>query len=496
MTTPNTCHAFNPKDALGHHDACALSEQLQQGGTSAKALVDAALQRLSHVDPHLKATVSMQAEHALEQAELLDKVGQFEEFKGLPAFLKDNLDLEGLPTLHGSASLPRRNKQRTSAVARQLMDTGLVLLGKTKLPEFGLTATTEFSASEAARNPWHTDHSTGGSSGGSAAMVAAGVVPIAHANDGGGSIRIPAACCGLVGLKPSRGRLQANELAKHLPINIVSDGVLTRTVRDTAAFYAHAERQYWNPTLPALGHITRPGRKRLTIGMFTRKLNGEDSAPECVDAVQKAAMLCEQLGHEVREIAPPVPAQFADDFLLYWGMLAASVVHFGRFAVDRKMNPAQLEPLTHGLAKHFTRNLHRFAFALRRLYQFEKQYASAFEHMDVVLSPTLGHAAPPIGHLALNLPFEEARQRLVNFAAFTAAQNVSGAPAISLPMHQATNGLPVGVHFAAAMGHEFRLLELALELEQAQPFKMLHALTPTSHAGRQAADKASQLKPA
>ncbi|HEX4878877.1 MAG TPA: amidase [Limnobacter sp.] len=472
--TNTTCHAFDAHDALGLDDACALTQKLQQGETTATELVEAALKRLQAVEPVLHATVCMQAEKALEQAKQLDRLGQYKQFQGLPAFLKDNLDLQGLPTRHGSGAMPVQIRQSNSLVTKQLMDTGLLLLGKTKLPEFGLTATTEYSQAEPAHNPWHVEHSTGGSSGGSAALVAAGVVPLAHANDGGGSIRIPAACCGLVGLKPSRGRLQVNEMAKSLPINIVSDGVVSRSVRDTAAFFAYAETHHRNPTLPALGHITKPGQKRLTIGMFTRKVNGLESHSECVQAVHQVAKLCRELGHEVQEVELPIPAQFADDFLLYWGMLAASIAHLGRLAVDRRMNPKQLEPLTHGLARHFTRNLHKFPFALRRLHQFERQYAKVFENLDLLLSPTLGHPAPPLGHLALDLPFEEARHRLVNYATFTAAQNVSGAPAISLPMHHTPEGVPVGVHFAAAMGHDFRLLELALELEEAQAFRMLH----------------------
>lgn len=478
MRTKHTrLHAFDKNDALGLHDATALGELLECGDISSTELVQAAYKRLERVDPVLHATACLQENHALGQAKRLDQKdrasGKFKTFQGIPSFLKDNLDLEGLPTRHGSAAMPNKIKNHTSAVARQLMETGLVFLGKTKLPEFGLTATTEYSSAEPAHNPWHIGHSTGGSSGGSAALVAAGVVPIAHANDGGGSIRIPAACCGLVGLKPSRGRLAMNEMAKSLPINIVSDGVVTRTVRDTAAFFAQAEAHFKNPILPPLGHITIPGRKRLKIGMFTKKISGDATHPDCVEAVHKAAALCESLGHEVQEIQIPIPAQFADDFLLYWGMLAASISYAGRLAVDRSLNTKKLEPLTHGLARHFTRNLMKFPFALRRLYQFEAQYAQAFENVDVLLSPTLGHPAPPLGHLALDLPFEEARYRLVNFASFTAAQNVSGAPAISLPMHHNAEGIPVGVHFAAPMGYEFRLIELALELEQAQPFKML-----------------------
>lgn len=470
---PTRVHAFNHADALGHNDAVALAGQLQRGETSATALVQAAYQRLELVNPELHATACLQEEAALAQARFYDDVGNFRAFQGIPGFLKDNLDLQGLPTRHGSAAMPDTARKHTSAVAQQIIDTGVVLLGKTKLPEFGLTATTEYSKAEPAHNPWNIGHSTGGSSGGSAALVAAGVVPIAHANDGGGSIRIPAACCGLVGLKPSRGRLAMNEMAKSLPINIVSDGIVSRSVRDTAAFFALAEEHYKNPTLPPLGHITTPGRKRLKIGMFTQKISGDETDTACVEAVHKAAALCEELGHEVQEIKVPISAQFADDFLLYWGMLAASISHLGKLAVDRYMDTGKLEPLTHGLAKHFTRNLLKFPFALRRLYQFEAQYATAFADLDVLLSPTLGQPAPPLGYLALDLPFEQARERLVNFASFTAAQNVAGAPAISLPMHHTAEGIPVGVHFAAAMGHEFRLIELALEIEQAQPFKML-----------------------
>jgi amidase len=470
---PTQVHAFTQDDALGHHDAVALAEQLQTRQVSATELVQAAYNRLKLVDPQLHATVCLQEENALAQARLYDELGNFRAFQGIPGFLKDNLDLQGLPTRHGSAALPDTAKKTNSAVAQQIIDTGIVLLGKTKLPEFGLTATTEYSKAEPAHNPWHIGHSTGGSSGGSAALVAAGVVPVAHANDGGGSIRIPAACCGLIGLKPSRGRLALNEMAKSLPINIVSDGIVSRSVRDTAAFFALAEEQYKNPTLPPLGHITSPGRKRLKIGMFTQKISGHATDAACVEAVHKAAALCEDLGHEVQEIPIPIGEQFADDFLLYWGMLAASISHLGKWAVDRNLNSGKLEPLTHGLAGHFTRNLWRFPFAMRRLFQFEAEYATAFKDLDVLLSPTLGQPAPPLGYLALDLPFDEARHRLINFASFTAAQNVAGAPAISLPMHHTEEGIPVGVHFAAAMGHEFRLIELALELEQAQPFKML-----------------------
>lgn len=485
MKTDNkkTISAFT-QDALGDHDAVALANQLRSGETTSTKLVQAALNRLSKVERHITATVCLRAEKALETAAQLDKRGKLKNFEGIPAFLKDNIDWVGVPTRHGSRATPAKPARRSGAVAQQFESMGVVLLGKSKLPEFGLTATTEYGEDAPARNPWNVKYSTGGSSGGSAALVAAGVVPIAHANDGGGSIRIPAACCGLVGLKLSRGRLAPNEMAKTLPINIVSDGVVTRSVRDTAAFVAHAEALYSNKRLRTIGHIQSPSTQRLRIGFFTDKTNGQKADKDCVKAVESAATLCKALGHDVREIRVPIDAQFADDFLLYWGMLAASLHRLGRVVIGSGFDASKLENLTYGLSGHFTRNLYKFPFAMRRLKNFQKFYEESLEKegLDVLLSPTLGQTVPAIGHLDLNLPFDEARERLINFASFTAAQNVSGAPAISLPMHHTRQGLPVGVHFATGMGQEARLLQLALEIEEAQPFKMLYSLQAPTNA--------------
>lgn len=480
-------HAFNHNDALGNHDAVGLSALLQQGKVSATELATAALTRLEQVNTTLTATTCISAEKALETARLIDKGGNYQGFRGLPSLLKDNIDWRGHPTRHGSRATTAEMKNKNSEVANLFEGLGLVLLGKTKTPEFGLTATTEFTRGEPARNPWNPAHSTGGSSGGSAALVAAGVVPLAHANDGGGSIRIPAACCGLVGFKPSRGRLAPNEMAKDLPINLVSDGVVVRSVRDAATFL-HLGEGLYPPSqgLKPVGLVSAPSTQRLRIGVFTRSIEGREAPAPVIQAVQDAAELCRSLGHQVKEIDIPIERQFADDFLLYWAMLAFSLHRAGRFVMGRGFDASQLEPLTLGLSTHFLNNLWRLPMAMRRLRRFGEAYQTAFSNVDVLLSPVVGHEVPAIGHLALDLPFEEARLRLTRFAGFTAAQNIAGAPAMSLPMAVDPSGLPIGVHFAGPVSSEAALLGLAYELESAQAFHLLNPLANEPQAVKKA----------
>jgi amidase len=220
-------------DILGTMDGVAIAAAVARGELGATEAVAAAIKRLQAVNPELNAIACERFTGAA-----FDASGEVATtmLAGVPSLLKDNIDIAGLPTRHGSTALPTSVCSSDSAITAQFRATGLIPIAKTRLPEFGLTATTEFSRSPPTRNPWNTGYSCGGSSGGAAALVAAGVVPIAHANDGGGSIRIPAACCGVVGLKPSRNRLCHAQFVDRLPINIVTDGVVSRTVRDTAAF--------------------------------------------------------------------------------------------------------------------------------------------------------------------------------------------------------------------------------------------------------------------
>ncbi len=460
-------------DLLGDADATEIARRLRDGEFTPLEAAGAALRRLDAVEGALCATECL----LTDQLERLAGTAAGGWFAGVPSLIKDNTDIAGTPTRHGSRATPAVPVRRDGRFAEQLLRTGQLPIAKTRLPEFGFTATTEFSRARPARNPWHTDHTTGGSSGGSAALVAAGVVPIAHANDGGGSIRIPASCCGLVGLKPSRERVRVHEMADLLPINLVADGVVSRSVRDTAAFMAAAEQVWKNPALPAIGVVEHPGRQRLRIAMYTRRPDGGDCDPACRRVVERVASMCLELGHTVEEIDTPFDQQMADDFLLYWAMLAASVRWFGRAVVDRRFQPSRVEPLTRDLAVHFRSNLHRLPGAVKRLQRFRAIHADLLQRFDLLLTPTVATPPPPLGHLALDLPLDVALDRLRCFTAYTPAQNVSGAPAISLPLGRTESGLPIGVQFAAGLGRERQLLEIAFALEEAMPWPRQTSVT-------------------
>jgi amidase len=296
------------------------------------------------------------------------------------------------------------------------------------------------------------------------------VVPIAHANDGGGSTRIPAACCGLVGLKPSRGRLPNAAETDQLPIRIVSQGVLTRSVRDTAFLLAEAERRH-RPTggLTPIGHVTLPSARRLRIRVVTEGLTGP-VAPEVANVVRGAAALCADLGHDVVESDMGVYASFGQDFLRYWAGLAFALRLGGQRIYGPGFDRSALEPFTIGLADFFGTVSLGIPAALARLRRLPARHAEMFESCDVLLSPTTGYPPPPLGYLSPDQEFRTHASRLLPFAGFTAVQNVAGTPAISLPLGVDATGRPIGVQFAAAFNDERTLLELAYELESAAPW--------------------------
>jgi amidase len=395
-------------------------------------------------------------------------------FAGVPTFVKDNTDIAGLPTRQGSAAIPAYPAAATNAFARQFLAQGFVVLGKSTLPEFGFNASTEFAHREPTRNPWHTAYSAGASSGGAAALVAAGVVPIAHANDGGGSIRIPAAACGLIGLKPTRGRHIDSEAARSLPLNIVSEGVVTRSVRDTANFLYGLEQVWRNPALPPVGRVQGPGQRRLRIGFVLDSVTGPSDV-ETRETVLATACRLEALGHAVFEVPLPIGERFADDFAVYWGMLSFLVSTFGRRLIHRDFDAGRLDNLSRGLAAHYRRQFLKTPFVLRRLKRLEQEYAANFANYDLVLSPALAHTTPALGHLSPAQDFEQHFERLRRYVAFTPLNNAAGSPAIALPMGVSKDGLPIAVHFSAAHGDERTLLELAFELEEAQPWRRIHA---------------------
>lgn len=463
-----TIHAFS-NDALGDLDAIGLAALIRSGEIRPREAIEAAIARARLVEPHLNAIELDAFEQALQAADSRP-VGIF---AGVPTFVKDNTDLKGLPTNHGSRAVNAHPAKADNAFARQYMGQGFVCLGKSSLPEFGFNASTEFMGRPPTRNPWHTDYSSGASSGGSAALVAAGVVPIAHANDGGGSIRIPAAACGLIGLKPTRGRLVDAEAARSLPINIVSEGVVTRSVRDTAHFYAGAEQFYRNRKLQPMGLVQGPGNRRLKIGLVFDSITGHATDAETRATVAETAKILESMGHEVVEMPLPVKQSFANDFSIYWGMLSFLVATFGKKIMSPDFDASKLDNLSQGLITLYKKNFLKTPMVLYRLKKTWDDYARIFEHYDLVLSPVLGHTTPELGWLSPEQPFDELFARLMKYVSFTPLNNASGSPAISLPMGATTLGLPIAVQFSAAHGDERTLLEISYALEEAKAWRRI-----------------------
>lgn len=464
-------HAFTD-DALGEDDAVGLAGRLRRGEVSAAELRDAAAQRAGKVDPVLRGLVESRFEDPVHG----DADGPL---AGVPTLIKDNTEVRGWPSANGTAAYVPRPARGHSPVAAQVLATGLDVVGTSRMPEYGLNATTEFVDAEPTRNPWDPRYSSGASSGGAAAMVASGVVPIAHANDGGGSIRIPAAACGLVGLKPTRGRTAPSAHGSHMPIDLVADGVVSRSVRDTAAFLAAADRAHRNPALPPLGLVDGPAARRLRVGLILESPTGATVDADTRAAVEDVARLLQAHGHDVSPAATGVGHRFVDDFLDYWGLLAFSVVTGGRLMHGPTFDASRLEPFTRGLADQYRKAVARTPAFLRRLSRVRDTYTDLFTRHDVLLTPTLAHVTPELGRLSPTVPFDELRSRLLDYVAFTPLCNVAGAPAISLPAGVATNGLPIGVHLCTTTGDERTLLELAYTVEADRPWRRITDATTT-----------------
>lgn len=458
-------------DALGELDATGVAEAIRTGTVSRLEVVEAAIARTLKVNGQLNGLAYEAFGQARARASADTPYGGF--FDGVPTFVKDNVAVEGMPTMNGTDAWQPRQEGASGDFAKAYLSTGLNALGKTQLSEFGFSAAAEHPRLGAVRNPWHPDHTAGASSSGSGAFVAAGVVPIAHANDGGGSIRIPASCNGLVGLKPSRGRLPLDKDMRQMPIRIVANGVVTRSVRDTAAFYREVENAWRGTKLDPIGDVTGPGRARLRVAVFTKSVKRECS-PETRDQTLRTAALLERMGHRVEYLdEPPVAESFINDFLLYWALLSFALVRGGKGRFGPSFDRAKLDNLTLGLEHFAATNLHRLPLAIARLATQRRRMAARVRDYDVLLTPTLADAPPRVGHLDPAADYEQIIERLVDWVAFTPLQNVTGDPAISLPLGESADGLPIGMMFSARLGREATLLELAYELEEAAPFRLL-----------------------
>ena len=461
-------HGFRD-DALGDHDGVGIMELIRKKEVKVEEVLEAAMQRCQVVDPQLNAVQLTCFDQARDKAQ----DGRGLTFGGLPTFVKDNIDVKGLPTNYGSAAFKASPAKSYDPFVDQFLSLGFNPIGKSRLPEFGFNASTEFVDDPPCRNPWNLDYSAGGSSGGAAALVAAGVVPIAHANDGGGSIRIPASHCGLVGLKPSRYRLLKSRSSEVAVVDIISQGVVSRSVRDTAYFLHGAEVFAPSKKFAPVGLVKHPGKRRLKVGILLESVTGHETCSETRKTVELTAQTLEELGHTIVEATSPVGEDFVDDFSTYWGMLSFVVANIGKVRISSDFDKSRLDQFTRGLSADFRKRVYAMPKFLYRLKRSWHAYVKAFKKFDLLLCPVLNHKVPELGYLSPKIGFEELFGRLEKYAGFTPLQNASGGPAIALPMGQSKEGLPIGIQLAALHGQERRLLEVAYELEEARPFRRI-----------------------
>jgi amidase len=448
-------------------DATQIASMIRNGDITAAEAVEEAIRRADRIQPQLNFMVSDTYALARERA----KTALTGPFAGVPYLIKDLNDVIGARTRMGSratANMPIATEQM--AYINATFAAGVICIGKSATPENGYLPTTEPLAFGPTRNPWNIEHSTGGSSGGSAAAVAAGVVPMAHANDGGGSIRFPAANCGLVGLKPSRGRMIDEDLQPS-PLDISVQGVVSRTVRDTAGFFAVTEFNQAGSMYPPVGLVTAPGTKKLKVGLITKGFSGAEASADVAAAVNATAKLMEGAGHTVIPTNWPTPPTFQDDFLAFWSLGAAQDMQQVQEMTGKPADDTVVEPFSLRMAQNAAQfKPEDIEGVQKRLIEATAAYDAWIAGFDVVMSPVFTSPPSPLGYLRGDVPFDELRQRLLHEVGYTLIHNVAGAPAMSLPLGWSQTGLPIGIQFCASRGGEKTLLELAYEMEAAQPW--------------------------
>ncbi len=482
-------------DPLSLLDATAQAELVRRGEVKPLELVEAAIARAERLEPRICAIVARQFERARAEAAASDLPRGA--FRGVPYLLKDlGAYLDGDPLYSGMGVLARAGwRERGDAhFAAKLRSAGLVSLGHAASPELGILPTTEPLAFGPTRNPWKTTHSPGGSSGGSAAAVAAGVVAAAHASDGGGSIRIPASHCALVGLKPTRGRTSFGPATGERWGGCSVEGFVTRSVRDSAGLLdlvagAMPGDPYAAPA-PARPFAQEVGVDpgRLRIGLMQRAPRDGELDPECREAVEGAARLLESLGHAVEPSHPPAldDAESVKGFLTVVSAGVAFALDAAAAKLGRALVAEDVEPLTWAVAQAGRAiSAPAYVAAVAANHAHGRRLASWWgAGFDLLLTPTCAKPPPPIGHFAA--PPENPLAgylRAGPYGAFTLHWNVSGQPAISLPLHWTEGGLPVGVQLVAAFGREDLLLRVAAQLEEARPWA---GRLPALHASREA----------
>jgi amidase len=452
-------------DPFAKLDAVGQAEIIAKKEATPSELLEAAVRRIEALNPKINAVVAEDFQRARSRAQENHFTGAF---AGVPFLIKDLDDFAGVRTSFGTRAMIENISKTNEPYVEACVGTGVNVVGKTNTPEYGLTATTESLALGPCYNPWNLKHSSGGSSGGAGAAVAAGMVPMAQGSDGGGSIRIPASCCGVFGLKPSRGRLKGSNDEFEFSVN----GVLSRSVRDSAHMLAHTEREKPYPGIKPIGLVTGPNKRRLKIGMYLKGASGQEPSTDVTGAIFSTAQLCEELGHEVKiarlDFSGP---QMAEDFLTLWASYPGKAVEQLENERGRKATLQDFEPLTLAFAaQYFNGGKEKIPAASERLQALAANIAEQMKAYDVLLSPVLSTVPPMIGEHAPTVPFDELLARVMGYVAYTPVFNVAGMPAMSVPLAWNEQGLPIGSQFAAKAGDERTLLELAYELEAARPW--------------------------
>jgi len=466
-------------DALWQ-SASEQARMVREGEVSSRELVEASLDAIERVDGELNAWVHVARDEALAAADQV-KEGDERPLAGVPIAIKDlQVPVAGMPMTFGSAAMRGYVPDEDGNVARRLKRAGAIVVGKTNTPELGIPPVTEPHANGVTRNPWDTGRTPGGSSGGSAAAVASGTVAFAHGNDGGGSIRIPAACCGLVGLKPSRGRVSMQPLWTEGGLGLSVEGCLTRTVFDTAlgldilAGYEPGDAFVVPPpSAPFTEAATRePGRLRFAFASEA-PIDAEVDA-DVQATVREAAELLESLGHSVEENAPEIDADaYSENFIRVWIAGTGGDIHELGLIRGKPVELNEVEPLTRQMAEVANGiSASDYLSSLDYLRRVTREVVGFWSSYDVVMTPTLTRPAIAIGELDPAAD-EEPITQLMNSAdwvPFTPIWNVTGQPAISLPLGQSGAGLPIGVQFVGAPAAEETLISLAAQLEQERPW--------------------------
>jgi amidase len=457
-------------DDLAFASALELAARVRAREVSPVDLVQLYLDRIERLDPQLNAYVTVDADGALAAARAAESVASDAPFHGVPLPVKDLHETDGMRTTYSTKALADNVPEHDAAVVRRLREAGFVLLGKTNTPELGTIGMTESELNGACRNPWDTSRTSGGSSGGAAAATAAGLCPAAHGSDGGGSIRNPSSCCGVVGVKPSRGRVSPAPYGSGA-LGLGTSGPIARTVRDAAALldvmHGYETCDFFvapEPERPFLAECDE-SPDRLRVAVTTQPPVEVPVDDDCAAAARSAADLLAELGHDVREATPPWRSdELLIDFVRVWQVGPAVA------GID---DLSLLEPINRVLAEDArVTSSPELTVSIQRLQRMVREVLAFWDDVDVVVTPTLALPPVPIGWTFEDTDGDPraAFARQILFTPFTPLVNVTGQPALSLPLHWSGDGLPIGVQLIGRSFAEATLLRVAAQLEQAQPW--------------------------